>query len=165
MNGTSASTATTATFIRVYRVTVDTVGVYGNTNAGNITINAVTGGTVQAHVPFLDGFGFGQTQGTHYTIPRGHTGYVLDMLATVDTNKSVSFRIQIREAAGNTTTPRPWKTIFHADGLEGANALNPHAPLMLPEKTDIKATAVVASGSAKASFNYQILLSHLGTGD
>lgn len=160
--GTSASSATTTTFIRVYRVTVSEIGAYGGTNAGNLIVRVSGGGSTQGYI-LADK---GQSQGVHYTIPRGHKAYIIAMHATIDTSKSVSFNIYKRGRANDISAPfSSWGVLFEGVGLEGSNPLNPAAPLFIDEYTDIRVAGSVVSGSAIGSFDYQLVLSHLGVGE
>jgi len=160
--GTSASTATTTTFIRVFRAVVSQAGAYGGSNAGNVTIRVSSAGSTQAYISTNQG----QTQGAHYTIPRGHKAYIIDMHASVDTSKSVSYNVYKRTRANDNTVPfSSWQVLFEAPGLEGSNHLPPRSPLFIDEYTDLRVTGVVSAGSASGSFDYQILLSHLGVGE
>lgn len=162
-NGTSASTATTQLFIRVYRVTVSKTGSYGGSNDGALTIRVSGGGLPQAYIDVSKG----QTQGAHYTIPRGHKGYILAMHTSVSTTKVVKFWIYIRERADVVSAPfSSWRVLFEGNGFEGSNPLPSKAPLYVPEKTDIKVVGQVTAGStSEASFDYQIALDHLGVGE
>lgn len=159
MAGTSASSASSTTFIRIYRVAVSQTGAYGGTNAGNITIRVSSAGSTQGYVLL----GKGQSQGVHYTIPRGHKAFIIAMHATIDTSKSVTFNVYKRDRANDISVPcSAWGVAFEADGLEGSNLLTPKAPLFFDEYTDIRVTGEVTAGTAIGSFDYQMVLSHLG---
>ena len=71
-NGTSASTATTEEFLRVFGARATIVG-SGGVNAGNITIEAITGGSTQSYIEA----GKGVSKYGTYTIPAGKTGYII----------------------------------------------------------------------------------------
>lgn len=161
--GTSASTATTQTFMRVQRIAVTQAGAYGGVNAGNITVRVSSGGVTQSYIVL----GAGISQGSHYTIPRGHKGYIVDMSASVQTTKTVEFFLMIRDRAGDNSAPfSSWHRIFEAEGVEGAAPLRPLAPIFIDEKTDIRAVGNVSSGTTSiANFRYQLILDHLGVGE
>ena len=162
--GTTNSSVTSLSFIRVFRAIVNTVGLYGGSNLGTISIKENNTNTTQAAIPLVDGRGGGQSQMSHYTIPAGYKGAIIGMHASVATSKSVNYSLQIRERADDTVTPSAWRTLFHIDGLEGSNIVSPPAPLLIPEKTDIRVSALVSTGSAQGSFDYQMILTSLGAG-
>lgn len=159
MNGTSATTATTQSFFRVYRAFVLTCGTYGGTNAGTITIRVSSGGSTQAEIAYHSAMaiGAGQTMGTHYTIPADYTAYIVGMRLDVATTKSINYSILVRENANDVTTPfTSWRTLFHAHGATSDN-LVPPVPMAIPEKTDVRVVAVADSGTSEVAFNYQLL--------
>ena len=71
MNGTTVTTATAQTFLRVNKARVITTGTYDVANDGDITIRVVSAGATQIVIEA----GTGVSQTTHYTIPAGKTGY------------------------------------------------------------------------------------------
>src|SRR6056300_1531819 len=73
MDGTTTVT-TTQTFLRVFRMSVETAGSSGN-NVGNISVTYTGGSDVAATITA----GNGQTLMAVYTIPAGKTGYVVAM--------------------------------------------------------------------------------------
>ena len=82
LTGTSAVT-TTNTFIRVFRMTYE-----DGANVGTITARTVSAsGTVVAQIDV----GYAQTLMAVYTIPAGHTGYLVALDSTIDSNKTHSF--------------------------------------------------------------------------
>lgn len=159
-NGLTGTT-TINSYIRVYRAFVTEVATYGTSNQGNISIQDTTGSTLQAYIGLEGGIGSGQTQGTHYTIPAGHTAYVVGMHASIETSKVVDYLIQIRREADNTSTPTSWQTVFHIHDIAGSNILTPPAPLILPEKTDIRVRGITSSGTSACSFDYQLVIKNL----
>jgi hypothetical protein len=73
MDGTTTVT-TTQTFLRVFRMSVETAGSSGN-NEGTITVTYTGGSDVAATITA----GNGQTLMAVYTIPAGKTGYFVAM--------------------------------------------------------------------------------------
>jgi hypothetical protein len=156
--GTSASSATTATFIRVYRAIVSEVGAYGNANDGNITIRVSSAGATQAYISFesTPDIGHAQTRMSHFTIPRGYKGYLLWADVGFAASKVVNFNILIRENANNTSSNfRAWRNIFHVH--ESRDKIL-KTPIVFQAYTDIRGIAVVDTGTAEVSFDYQLLL-------
>lgn len=162
LNGITASASTTKSFIRVTSVTITETGTYGGTNIGSISIIEDNTSTLQSYIAIESGEGAGQARDCHYTIPAGHVGYIIGMHLSVATNKNVNYSVQIRKEADNTINPTPWQTMFHIDGVEGSHRVSPPAPLEIPEKTDIRIRAIVSTGSAEGSFDYQLVLLHRG---
>lgn len=158
MNGTSASTATTQTFIRVYRAYVTEVGAYGNRNAGTITIRVSGAGSTQAEIPLIGALGSSQTLMSQYTIPAGYTGYIVGMHLAVSAGKTVNINLEFRLNANNTTTYSPWRVALHLHDAGGDASLIPPIPFVIPEYTDIRARGIVDATDAELSFDYQIVL-------
>ena len=73
MDGTTTVT-TTQQFLRVFRMSVETAGSFGN-NEGTITATYTGGADVAATISP----GNGQTLMALYTIPAGYTGYLLSI--------------------------------------------------------------------------------------
>ena len=156
-NGASVSANSTIAVMRVLSVWVDDVG-SGLTNAADITIEAVTGGSTQAIVPAAEG----QTLQCHTTVPAGHTGFIvakefslIDTVGAGTTQHLGHFRIETREFG------KSWRTRYNS-GLD-TDGSNNHAseqplPIKVGEKSDIKMTAyshVVASEA-----NAQLFIIH-----
>jgi len=150
--GASQSLATTATFIRVFRAYVSSVGTYGAANTGAIQIENTTSTTVLAYI----GAGLGQTEMAIYTVPANKKAYLLGIEATVDTNQSADLRMWRREQADDVTVPFQAKrlvTRFLALGTAADRVIK--ALVEFPEKTDIwmDATSGGASSLVAASFD------------
>jgi len=98
--GTSDSTATTTTFIRVFHAECINNGTYGGTNLGNITIK-----TSADSVHMVIGIGDGITKFGGYTIPSDSTGYITKIAGNVDKTSNVDIKIFIRKNANDVSTP------------------------------------------------------------
>lgn len=98
--GASASSATTTTFIRVFKAWVSASGTYATSAAGahsaSITLENGAGGTDWATIPF-SGFAFSRTSIAAYSVPLGYTAYVLNLSATVQSNKTADILFFCRE--------------------------------------------------------------------
>lgn len=159
MNGVSASSATTTTFIRVYRAYVLTTGTYGGRNAGTIDIKETNGSTIQAQIPLISTLGAGQTLMSQYTVPALKTGYVVGMHVDVASSKTVNVSVEFRLNADDVTTPySPWRKALHIQGVSGSTSLLPPLPFIFPQKTDIRVLAKTDTGTAEIAFNYQLIL-------
>ena len=102
MAGLGASAATTQFFIRVNQVLVESVGGYGNTNVGNITIRESGGAGVDVSIVEA---GEGQDGNAIYTIPANKTGYMIDASVTMDAGKDIAVHIKKREDANIIVAP------------------------------------------------------------
>ena len=107
-NGTSASSATTTTFTRLFRCYVSKSGTYATQSTGShsaaITIENGSGGTNWAVIGGSN-FPKGQSEIGAYTIPSGYTGYVFLDDVTVDTNKTTDLIFFSRGGADDTAAP------------------------------------------------------------
>lgn len=149
--GASASSATTTTFIRVFRAFCTTVGVYGNTNAGNILIEETGSSALVAQITA----GYGQTEMALYTVPAGYTMYLWNIGGSADSTKSTTFHLKARFDADNTSTPSAERLQYSQDASDGfwERSATP-IPLKLPEKTDLWFEASIATNSAVVVANF-----------
>lgn len=154
--GASASSATTTTFIRVFRAYVSAVGTYGGANTGQISLENTTSTDILADI----GAGRGQTQLTMYTVPDGYTAYLREANINVDTaaNKELTLRMYQRQDADDTSAPMASKRLVHmSPGLSGEARITFQSPPSFPGKTDLWWTSEGTSGSA-VSVDYDLWL-------
>lgn len=140
MNGTSAVT-TTQTFLRVFRMYVETAG-SSNVNEGEIT--ASHGGTPIAAIHSDNG---GQSLMAVYTIPAGYKGYLSMFQGSISKNQDATF--ELRTKNGTADAPYQNKGVW---GTFGSPVTYDYKfPLEIEQKTDIeirvKAGAVSACGA------------------
>lgn len=154
--GASASTATTASFWRVYRAWVSSAGAYGGSNTGDVTIED-SGGSADINIIKA---GEGQTQFASYSIPTAKTGYLLSVHVTVDTTQEADIRVFTRESLNDAAVPMPAKRLkLYWDGIKEAFTYTPRSPeLVLPALTDIWVEAQGAGGATQISVDFEILL-------
>jgi len=155
-NGTSASSATTTTFIRVYRAYVSESGTYGSANTGNIVIENTSSTDVLCAIQATRG----QSQLTMYTVPMGYTAYLRELSFSVDTstNKELTIRMYQRRDADNTSSDiRAPRLVYAADGVSGPQAIEFQSPPSFPGKTDLWFTSQGNSGSS-VSVDYDLWL-------
>jgi len=154
LNGQTAVT-TTATFLRVFHLMVNTAG-SGGAAAGTIYAGV---GTVTSGVPATVYGTYtvnGGSTACIYTIPAGYTGYIFDFLVATGCTTANAFTnlgLYNRPLGGvfdNTLQGRC------ANG--GAFAIPFNYPLSFPEKTDleVRASATTAS-SVSANFSVVII--------
>lgn len=155
--GASASAATTTTFIRVHRVTVDTVGTYTGGNTGAITIET-TGGTLVAAIEA----GRSRTTLGLYTIPAGMTGWIFDVrvASSLRNTRQCDFFAYRRHNAHDVTPPYPPRELIARFG--GVGSLMHWASSAgesLSERTDFWVDCVRSdSTNTKASCEFAVLL-------
>lgn len=156
--GSSASSATTTTFIRVFRAYVQEAGTYGGSNAAAMTLET-TGGAAVAHIEA----GFGQTQMSMYTIPAGKTGYmgkVAGYASGLSGTKATTMKLWQRQNANDATGPTyTAKRVIgvSSDTVAGVSFDYEMIP-PLPEMTDIWASAITSSGTSGVDIRYNLVL-------
>lgn len=127
--GASASSATSGSFMRLYRAYVSKSGSYATqsagSHAGSITIENGAGGTTWAIID-ATGFPRGQTEIGCYTVPNGYEAYLGNISLTVETNRTVSVvgfhRANILESAAPYTAMRAFVTY---DGIDNDFVITP----------------------------------------
>lgn len=156
LNGTTAVT-TTNSFLRINKMAVETVGT-GLTNAGTVYIGTgVVAGGIPATIYNTIPTGSNNSLSFSYTIPAGYTGYLLYS------------RLTVGQASGTTgTTAR----LIVTDGVtnnismitavaninNGTVPYQPPAPVRIPEKSRISATAIGAANNNSVGVIAQIML-------
>ena len=142
LTGLTAVT-TTNQFLRVFRMTYDA------TNVGDIEARVTSAsGTIVAQIDA----GYAQTLMSVYTIPAGHTGYLVALDATIDGTKTCQMLMYHR------LTGKPFR-IAHIAETEGHYRYDFTAPLTVPEKTDIDIRIDNVSGNdARVTANFDIVL-------
>ena len=143
LTGTSAVT-TTNTFLRVFRMTSGDGG-----NVGTVTARVTSGtGTVVAQIDAA----YAQTLMAVYTVPAGHTGYMVALDATIDSNKNCQILMYHRLFG------KPFR-IAHIAESTGHYRYDYHAPLRIPEKTDVDIRVDDVSGNdSRVTANFDIIL-------
>lgn len=142
LTGLTAVT-TTNQFLRVFRMAYDA------TNVGDIEARVTSAsGTIVAQIDA----GYAQTLMSVYTIPAGHTGYLVALDATIDGTKTCQMLMYHRLAG------KPFR-IAHIAETEGHYRYDFTAPLTVPEKTDIDIRIDNVSGNdARVTANFDIVL-------
>ena len=163
LNGTSASTATSLSFVRVNRAYVLTAGTYASTTIlgtqdGDITIRRSGGGATQAQI--LDGDKHGQTQIARFTVPAGKSAYVNQIDITIEGSKAANVHMWAREGADVVTAPFTAKRAkAEFDSILGQENIQYKIPIKFPEKTDIWFSGEIAAGTAviEVGFNFVLI--------
>lgn len=145
LSGTTA-VATSNEYLRVYRM------VYSDdvSNEGVITARVTSGsGTVVAQIEQL----FNQTLMAIYTVPAGHTAYILCGDFSVQKNKDAQVMFYQRPVGGIFT-------IAHmAEVYESTYRYDFPVPLAMPEKTDLEVRADnVETNNTRVTSNFTMVL-------
>lgn len=152
---------TTNLFIRVNYAYVATVG-STNSAAGDIYMGT---GTVTSGVPAtvynIIKFDFNNTVTGHYTIPAGYTGYLAQGLFSAG---QASGSTQVRGRLLTSGTDRIRRTAAVTTVNNGVADYAFEYPLLIPEKTDIEATAVGSAANNGVSCMFILVLIKNTTG-
>ena len=160
--GASASSATTATFTRLYRAFVSGSGTYATASAGShsgdIVIENGAGGTDWATIS-SSGFPRGQSEIGVYSVPAGKKAYIEYVAISVDSNKTADLLGFFREGADETSAPysamRLWIELGGVSGEEIINPTTPVGPFQGP--CDIGFMAKVSSGTGEVDVDMEII--------
>jgi len=148
MDGTTTVT-TTQTFLRVFRMSVETAGTSGN-NIGNISVTYTGGSDVAATITA----GNGQTLMTLYTIPAGYTGYLLSMNISSGKDQEMQFKFIQRN---NSVANAAFQTKQFLDVRGGQTTVIFNAINVIPQKSDIYVSGK-SSSTSSASASFDLLL-------
>ena len=163
--GTSASSATSETFIRLYRMWVSASGTYatmsaeshaagiviengaGGTDWGTIT----TGGSTQAR---------GQSEIGWYGVPTGSTAYVLSAKVFTDTARTTNILFFQRTSILDAAVPYDaFRLMFEISSQGGPVDLIPNSPFPgVVGPADIGFMAKVDASTAEVDVDFEILL-------
>ena len=154
--GSSASSATSASFWRVHRAWVSAVGTYGAANTAAIVIENSAGGTDLIQI----GTEEGQTQFSGYTVPIGKTAHLLSVFITVDGVKSADIRWSTRADIDDTSAPMKSRRLKNFwDGVLGQMSFSPKSPGGdIAAKSDIWFEARGSGAITEVSCDFELLL-------
>lgn len=158
LNGLSI-VETTQEFLRINFCTVVEFGTFDTGNLGDISITAKVSGTNQRQIPVGNGF----CQDSHYTVPKGWTGFFVNLVASVyptqgaaDNSARIgefSFRTHLNENNGLYCTPY---SSLATDG--GALVQSLPIPSPLRTKADISALMQVKKSNTSCTMQMEFLL-------
>ena len=135
---TIGGSATTQTFLRVFRVILTSP----NTGLSNVGVISVTiGATTVAQILAAKG----QTLMALYTIPAGKTGFIININFSSAKDSEHTFRLMTRD---NTVTDAAWNAKEYASARGGFNNWRKFAINKVTEKTDIDFQAIANNASA-----------------
>lgn len=167
MNGLSATTATTQTFLRINRAYVLTTGTYGVGSAGDITIRTESAGATHAKIEYTtDGtaWDMGQTQLARYTVPAGKVAFVTSLDLGIDGTKRADIVMFQRQNADTISAPFTAKRVVKSiDGFSGDYLMEFDGPLIFPAKTDIIFKGRLTSGAnGRVHVSFDIFVGDVG---
>jgi hypothetical protein len=152
--GALASSATTTTFIRVFRAYVGDVGTYGNANDADIDIET-TGAVTLARIPA----GRGQSQLAVYTVPLGKTAYLEQVYCKTESNKATDFLMYQRRNADDTSVPVTGKRLVVMYPQVGELIDRQYRRYVsFPAKTDLWFAAIGPTGGGAVTAEFDLLL-------
>jgi hypothetical protein len=160
--GASASSATTTTFMRLFRVYVSASGTYATATAGShsaaIVIENGSGGTDWATIENTD-FSRGQSQIGAYTVPLGKTAYLHALYVSVDSSKSASVIFFKRENILETAAPYSgMRLVLELGAISGEEYVEFKCPQKFPALTDIGFLAKTSTGTSEVDIDMEITL-------
>lgn len=153
--GASASAATTLTARRVLEVFVSESGTYGAANTAAVVIENTTATQVLATIPTAEG----RASAALYTIPANHRGLVVGL--SMKSDALCQGRLWYRTRADDTTAPLGAPRLaLQGNEIAAAGEWKPDltAPLVLPEKTDVWASALGGAGACAVSAVLSLVL-------
>ena len=143
---------TTNSFIRVNRVIVSTVGTYGGSNAGVITL---THGGTAATIAMIPATGT-YTQQLIYTVPANKTFVVTQVNVSVASTKGADILYFVRGSADVVTAPfAPLGRFGNSFGVNATSFTPLVARAVLAGKTDIIVYANSTTGTVDVSGGFQ----------
>ena len=161
-NGESAGTASTTTFIRLFRAYVATTGTYATASAGSHAASIVienSAGTEDWLTIDVTGYPRSQSEIAAYTVPNGKEAYIKNIFLYVESTKPTDILFYRRQNILDTSVPyQAARLVYEAIGVDGPIALARDMPIgPFPANTDIGFLAQAAN-SAEVSVNFDILL-------
>ena len=155
MAGISATSATSASFIRLNRAYQLTNGAYTARNDGDITIRVSSAG---ATVGFI-ATDSGQTEQALYSVPDGKIALVTNFSIVVESNKAVHGHFFFRPGADTVAAPFIGaRQIHHISGLTGQYVRPFDSYQQYVARTDLWWEAHTSTGSSEIDIDFDILL-------
>jgi hypothetical protein len=163
-NGTSAGTASTTTFLRLFRIFVVTSGTYATQSAGShvastdIVIEDASNNE-WGRIDASNGFPIGQSQIGAYSVPLGYEAYLTDYALTVNGTKAVDFVFFQRQDILQTSAPySAMRAVINLYGIDNDVSFSPNYPVgPFPALTDIGWMAK-SSTTSQVSVDFEIVL-------
>jgi len=165
----AAGAQSARSFIRLFRCFVGASGTYANqvgteSHAADIVIENAAGTEDWATIEFGSVIAKGQSSIGCYTVPKGFTAYITDLIFSIDANKPADLLLMQRQNLTNATPPySPRRTIEEYIGIAGTVDIAFRVPIgPFPEFTDILSYTRVTQGTAAVSIGLDIVLFNEG---
>jgi hypothetical protein len=160
--GARASTATTTTFIRVFRARVTSSGSYqttgtgtGGTNQGAITIEDSGGAADYIRIPQYEG----TSEYAAYHVPANKKAYLLGATIDVDATRNADVILYKRTDASDTTGAVSSRRVqLYFDGVAGSISFAPESPIALGADCDVWWSFIPTANGTECSVDFELLL-------
>lgn len=161
--GTSASSNSIHSYIRLYRVIVCESGTYATTSVGSHAADVIienSAGIEDWAILDVTDYPRGQSEIAAFTVPEGQTGYITSITISVDSTKSADILLMQRTDILLTSAPySAMRIIVELGGVSGEEVVNPKSPYgPYAAGTDLIFLGKVTSGTAEADVDFEILL-------
>jgi hypothetical protein len=161
-NGASASSATTTSFLRVFRARVTKSGTYvatgtstSGSNQGAVVIEDSSGTNDYIQIDQFEG----SSQFGGYTVPTDKTGYLIGGSVDIDASKSADVILYLRGGITTTTAPVESRIVIeHLDGVSGKVPFSAAAPIDLGSGSDFWVTFIPTANGTECAVDFQLLL-------
>ena len=158
--GASASSYSTDSFMRLFRIFIAESGTYANQSASSHAANIIIedSGANEWGRMIFDGIGRARSLIGAYTTADGFAAEITRVNISVDGNKTADILLVERRAILATAAPyEPMEAVLEWNGLSGVNDFEhqPHT-IEVPNLTDVVMFGRVASGTADISVRLSI---------
>lgn len=169
LSGVTTTTAATLSYIRVNKVHNETVGTYGGSHQGDISVNLKTGGVLLAKMTGSEGavnsdvlYGSGEAGNGFWSVPLGKVMYVTRLSVIPNfgaSNKTVSVALYEREGILTVAAPfLPRRVLWQEEGIEGPLVKTFKSHLKIKELTDIYfRAAATAVSKVQVSLDFYLV--------
>jgi hypothetical protein len=155
LNGTSLTSPTATSFLRLNDAQVSKVGIYGGVNGGDITIQTSSSAIIQG---FIETEVCRQEQ-SHVTVPATAFALAYGLSVCVEANKDSTVRILVRLNAYQLVSDfSPILQLFEFPGLLGFINFSNELPFRFPPLTDIWLVGRGSNPNTIISLSYGLLL-------
>ncbi len=152
--GVAVSVASTITFLRLLKAEVILAG-SGRTNDSLITLEVGAGGTDVGIIDATKGL----MESSHYCVPAGFTAYVTRLEILTSGTKMATVTLYRQGGADESAAPFSARRVMHGvSDFTGQDDERFRSYIILPEKTDVWATGVYASGTAGIEVDLDFIL-------
>lgn len=160
--GASASSVTTATFMRLFGFWVSASGVYSpaasTSHAGSIVVENGSGGTDWGTIDATD-FKTGQSEIGCYTVPLGKTAFMTSFFISPATTKVLTLLGLSRASILDSAAPyEAWREFFRIGDAAHLSNVAPETPVRFEELTDIVFQAAVGATTGEVDIDFEIVL-------